>query len=70
MTARVHLETTAPVIKEAQETGDVWVEQEEYEPLFEPQRTYVSLEINLSNPVVPKSTNISEPQPNEIVATP
>lgn len=69
LTTRVHLETCAPVMKEAQETGDVWVEQEEFEPLFEPQRSYVYLEINLSNPVVPKSTNISEPLPQEIVAT-
>ncbi len=69
MSTRVHLETCAPVMKEAQEAGDVWVEQEEFEPLFEPQRTYIYLDINLSNPVVPKATNITEPQPNEIVAT-
>ena len=33
---RVFLETCAPAIKEAQESGDVWVDQEEFEPLFEP----------------------------------
>lgn len=68
-TKRVFLETCAPTMKEAQESGDVWVDQEETEPLFEPQRTYVYLDITLSNPVIPQASNVSEPCPNEIVAT-
>lgn len=50
---RAFLETCPTAIKEAQESGDVWVDQEEFEPVFEPQRTYVYLEINLSSPVIP-----------------
>ena len=65
---RVFLETCAPCIKEAAENGEVWVDQEDGEPLFEPQRTYVHLEINLSHPIVPQSSETTEPGPDEIVA--
>ena len=53
MTKRVFLETIPPATKETTEQGEVWVDQEEFEQVFEPQRTYVNLEINLSEPVVP-----------------
>lgn len=33
---RVFLETLAPVMKEAQEQGEIWVDQEEFDNLFEP----------------------------------
>lgn len=67
-TRRVFLETCPPTIKEAAENGDVWVDQAEFEPLFEPSRTYVHVEIHLSNPVVPKASSVAEPSPQEIVA--
>jgi hypothetical protein len=54
-------------MKEAREGGDVWVDQQDFEPLFEPKRTYVYIRISLSNPVVPKSSTQSEPTPDEIV---
>lgn len=65
---RVFLETCAPANKEAQESGEVWVDQEESDPLFEPQRTYVHLEISLSHPVVSKQFTTEEPNPDEIIA--
>jgi hypothetical protein len=68
MSTRVFLETIAPAVKEAGEKGDQWVDQQEFEQVFEPQRTYVSIEINLSNPVVLQKTDKEEPVPSEIVA--
>jgi len=65
---RAFLETCPTAIKEAQESGDVWVDQEEFEPVFEPQRTYIYLEINLSSPVIPNASATQEPNPDEIVA--
>lgn len=62
------METLAPVMKEAQEQGEAWVDQEEFEPLFEPQRTYLHIEVNLSHPVTPALSKVSEPNPEEIVA--
>lgn len=57
------------MLKEAQESGDVWVdEQGDMEPLFEPQRTYIYLTINLQQPVTPKASTEAEPAPKEIVA--
>lgn len=60
---RVFLETCPTAIKEAQESEDVWVDQEEFDPVFEPQRTYTYIEINLSSPVVPQTSSVAEPAP-------
>ena len=36
--------------------------------MFEPQRSYVHLEITLSHPVVSKTSTTNEPNPDEIIA--
>ena len=66
---RVYIETIAPAVKETREEGgDVWVDQEEFEPVFEPQKTYVHLEIELKKPVVPEKSDLLEPVPKDIVS--
>lgn len=56
---RVYIETIAPAVKETREEGgDVWVDQEEFEPVFEPSKTYVHLEIELNKPVVPEKSDL------------
>jgi len=64
---RVFIETIAPAVKENQEGQDVFIDQEEFEQVFEPQRTYVYLRVSLTQPVTPTVPEKPEPQPKEIV---
>jgi len=64
---RVFLQTCAPAVKEASEAGDTWHDQGEFEPLFEPQRTYIYVKLELTEPVSPQIPEKPEPKPKEVV---
>ena len=64
---RVEIQTIPPAIKESLDGTDTWIDQEEFEEVFEPQKTYIHLHIELTDAVVPEIPDKPEPKPHEVV---
>lgn len=64
-TVRVHLETCASCSKEGE--TDKYIDSEEVVPLFENERSYISLTIRLSKPIVSLDSTQVEPQPSDVL---
>ena len=59
---RVFLETCAPLVKKMDTDGvEKWMHAEEYEQVFEQNRSYVYLKITLTDPVTPTIPEHPEP---------
>lgn len=67
MTQRVFIETCAPANKIEVDGKETWEDAEEFDQVFEPQRTYVHFTIELSEAVTPSIPEKPEPKPDEIV---
>lgn len=64
---RVFLQTIPPAVKESTDGTDRYVDAEEFDEVFEPQRTYIHLHIELTNAVTPETAEKPEPKPAEVV---
>ena len=64
---RVELQTVAPAVKESAEGTDRWLDAEEFEDVFEPQKTYVHLHLELTDAATPETPDKPEPRPAEVV---
>lgn len=59
-------ETCATATKESPES-DKYVDADEVVPFFETERTYVSLTIKLSKPIVSLESTVDEPSPSDVL---
>jgi len=61
------VETCAPANKREEEGKEIWEDAEEFDQVFETQRTYVYFTLELSQAVTPSIPDKPEPKPDEIV---
>lgn len=67
---RIFLETCPPLVKRPGEDGVERyypVNEGEFDPVFEPVRSYIYLKVTLSDPVTPTIPESPEPLPHEVV---
>ena len=65
---RVFLQTCPPLVKKAGDDGvERYVQADEYENVFENNKTYVYLKITLTDPVTSTLPDQPEPLPHEVV---
>lgn len=63
--SRVFLETCATCSKDGD--SDKYIDSEDVTPIFETEKTYISLRIQLSKPIVSLESTIPEPEPADVM---
>ena len=64
----MYLETCPPINKITNEDGTVEeTEEQEFEKVFEDGKTYIHMELTLTNPITPNVPNKEEPGLAEII---